>query len=723
MPRIHLLDNQTIDKIAAGEVVESPASVVKELVENSMDAGAKAITVEIKKGGIEFIRVTDNGTGISKDEMEKAFLRHATSKISCIEDLFLIESMGFRGEALASIASVSRVEVISKCAHSFMGTRYEIEGGNAKTLEEVGAPDGTTIIVRNLFFNTPARRKFLGSERTEGFHIIELMQQLALSRPDISFQLIQNGMTKFSTSGQGQLKEAIYRIYGRNFINEMIPVSYEENGIMIEGYLGSPSLVRSNRNLENYFINHRYIKSNVIAKSIECGYQEYLMQHKFPFCVLHFFMDTRQLDVNVHPTKKEVRFQDEESLKRIIDTAVKNTLHTREMIASFQLGEAKKASVTEKPRAAEPFELQRRAAEQKDSEIIFDEGFTIPAYENTVLARDNSNELPVEEENGYYEPETSKIRETDENSIEDGAARKENIEFFDENTEFIKGNPESIKETTESINDNPKCNPETIEPGNNNTESEDDFFEDTRMKNKILNLMQKKEQTNIHANIIKEKEHILVEKPRQLSLFPEENRVLSAEARSKYEIIGQVFDTYWIICYKDAIYFLDQHAAHEKVNYERLMKQYREGNVVSQQCNPPVIVTLTPKEQIALNEHLASFSKLGFEVEAFGGNEIAIRAIPLELFDSEPAQMFLSILEELSTISQQYVPDVIASKIATMACKASIKGGMKVSRQEIETLLDEMLTLDNPYHCPHGRPTLFSMSRYELEKKFKRIVD
>ena len=711
MPKINLLDHQTIDKIAAGEVVESPASVVKELVENSMDAGAKAITVEIKKGGIEFIRVTDNGIGISKEEMEKAFLRHATSKISCIEDLYLVESMGFRGEALASIASVSRVEMISKCADCLMGCRYEIEGGKSGKLEEVGAPDGTTIIVRNLFYNTPARRKFLGSERTEGSHVLDLMQQLALSRPDISFQLIQNGITKFSTSGQGQLKEAIYRIYGKSYIDEIVPVSYEENGITIEGYLGTPSLVRANRNLENYFINHRYIKSSVIAKSIESGYQEYLMQHKFPFCVLHFFMDTRQLDVNVHPTKKEVRFQDEETLKRIIDNAVKNTLHNREMIASFVLTEEHQDSEHNQPKTAEPFEVKRRLEEESASKNDFEEEISITFSDSNFQGYHIENQNLIDAE----DRESSFIEEQDETDFvfEDNR----NIASLDNNA-----SDSILKETAldeASLGSNKEHPYSDHELENNN----EDSYEDTRMKNKILDLMQKKNQTNIHANIIKEKEHILVEKPKQLSLFPEKERVLSAKARNEYEIIGQVFDTYWLISYKDAIYFLDQHAAHEKVNYERFMKQYREDAIVSQQCNPPIIVSLTSREQIALKEYLDNFEKLGFEIEAFGGNEYAIRSIPLELYCNEPTQMFLSILEELQTISQKPVPDVIASRIATMACKASIKGGMKVSRQEIEVLLDEMLTLDNPYHCPHGRPTMFSMTKYELEKKFKRIVD
>lgn len=631
---IKLLDPVTIDKIAAGEVVERPASVVKELVENSMDAGASRITVEIKKGGIEFIRVTDNGEGIHPSDMKTAFLRHATSKLATIEDLSFVTSMGFRGEALASISSVSKMECISKVPGALLGTRYYIEGGKPLEYSEVGAPEGTTMVVRNLFYNTPVRRKFLKSDAAEGNMIKDLMEHLAMSRPDISFQFIMNGQTKFSTTGSNDLREIIYRLYGREVIQEIIPMDYECDGILIQGYLGKPSINRPNRNYENYFLNYRYIKSDVIAGGLEEGYKPYVMQHKFPFCVLHISMNTKQLDVNVHPTKKEVRFMNNQAFFEILSKAVRDTLKEREMIPSVSL-DTKPSSVIQKEsafteRLPEVFEENRRGQEA-----------------NKVASQDE------------IKPEDSVI-------IEDILFEEDNVV--------------SEKEAGEAA----------------------------------------AKEINIHE--VKAPSCRPIVKPQQLSLF-EEEKVLSAKARKEYEIIGQVFQTYWLISYQDAIYFVDQHAAHEKVNYERIMQRVKEQRVMSQQCNPPVIITLSGSEENLFLENEAYFSKIGFTVESFGGNEYALREIPYDLFSTSPKDLFLSVLEQLSKYTGKDTPELITGRIASMACKASVKGGMRISRQEMEALLDEMLTLENPYHCPHGRPTMFSMSRYELEKRFKRIGD
>lgn len=723
MSRINILDHQTIDQIAAGEVVERPASVVKELVENSMDAGATVITVEIKKGGIEFIRVTDNGSGIDKDDMEKAFLRHATSKIACIEDLNIVRSMGFRGEALASIASVARVEVISKCEADLLGSHYEVEGGEQKLFEEIGAPNGTTIIVRNLFYNTPVRRKFLKSDTTEAIYITELMEHLALSRPDISFQFVLNNKTKFSTPGSGDLRDIIYRVYGRDYVKEIVPIDYEENGICIEGYLGTPVLNRSNRNLENYYINRRFIKSDVIAKGIEKGYQAYVMQHKFPFCVLHFSMDTAQLDVNVHPTKREVRFHDGKSFYELIVKAVQETLHSHEMIAGVHVEEDKN-EVPEHQEIPEAFEVNRLKDAGIDKEII--------APSKPVEVKTNSYSTDKEKLSSSIQEVNELADKEDEEFIFDDL-REENINLKNdssqENIEIDSTNHSHDNFESKEVSpvDNSEFKLEEIEKDidveTENNQDIDSVEEDNlRIHNKILNLMANSKPVDIHQNIIKEKDHILVQKPTQLSLF-EEERVLSAKARSMYTIIGQVFDTYWLITYNDSIYFIDQHAAHEKVNYERLMKQVESGEVITQQCNPPIIVSVPGKDQITLLTNLPYFEKLGFVIEEFGGNEFAIREIPLELYFNNPKTMFLDVLEELADTSISGSPESITSRVATMACKASVKGGMKMSKQEMEVLLDEMLTLENPYHCPHGRPTMFSMSKYELEKKFKRVVD
>lgn len=619
MAVIHILDEHTIDQIAAGEVVERPSSVVKELVENSMDAGADAITVEIKDGGIELIRVTDNGCGIMKEDLPNAFLRHATSKIHTAEDLCSVRSMGFRGEALGSIAAVAKVELISKHTDALMGNRYVIEGGTEKESEEVGAPDGTTIVVRNLFYNTPARRKFLKTTATEGGYVADLMEHLAMSRPDISYTFIQNRQVRFSTSGNGDLKEVIYRVYGKDTAREIIPIISEQDGMTIEGYLGTPVNNRSNRNFENYFINRRYIKSNLIAKGIEEGYKAYIMQHRFPFCVLHITMDTQEVDVNVHPSKMDVRFHDQQQFMDFIIKAVADTLSAREMIADCGLTpeqEEKKIS----REAPEPFEQKRKDQERQTD-------FRLQPEQNTILQK-------------------------------------------------------------------------ILEP---------------KPAGKVTSPIQKKNP------ILKERDHIFVERPVQMELF-DKQRVLSESSRKRYKIIGQIFDTYWLFELDDNLYFVDQHAAHEKVNYERLMKQLQENTIYQQQLNPPIVITVTGAERQMLLDALEYFEELGFEVEEFGGNEYAIRAIPLELYLNDPKDMFLETLNELAETGLTGTPEIIRQRIATMACKASIKGNMKVSLTEMDALLDELMTLENPYHCPHGRPTIFSMSKYEIEKKFKRIV-
>lgn len=668
MAQIHILDSETIDKIAAGEVVERPSSVVKELVENAIDAGATAITVEAKDGGIEFIRVTDNGGGMEKDQLRTAFLRHATSKIEDASDLMRIRSLGFRGEALSSIAAVSKVEVITKTKESMTGTRILLEGAREIDFEEIGAPDGTTFLMRNLFFNTPVRRKFLKQPATEGGYIADLMEHLALSRPDISFKLILGNQMKFHTSGNGDLREVIYRIYGREVANALVPIQKEQEGIRIEGYLGKPVQVRSNRNFEIYFINGRFVRSGVVSRAIEEGYREYLMQHKFPLCVLHITMDTERVDVNVHPTKMDVRFTNAPSFSALLCGSVKYALKSNEMIPDALLTSERELKAQERQekleressKTPEPFEEKRR-----DSYRVMEEM--------------------------RYEADRTKMREFVQNPV----------------WKRVKGN---------------------TEPEQPVLQAEEPFFTESQDKTLESGAAEKKLSAEGQEKVLESatvKEPASVSQPEisdvvQMNLF--EERILSEENRRKYRFIGQVFETYWLIEFGDKLLMIDQHAAHEKVNYEHLMKQYREKNVVSQRLLPPIVLSLSGQEQSVLEENLEVFTDLGFEVEEFGGSEYALRSVPVDLYGCQEKQMFLEVLDQLSEGGNFGSIRVIEEKIASMSCKAAVKGNNYLSQPEAEKLIDELLTLDNPYNCPHGRPTIITMSRQEMDKKFKRIV-
>ena len=684
---IHVLDSRTIDRIAAGEVVERPASVVKELVENAIDAGSTAITVEAKEGGIEFIRVTDNGCGIEREQLPTAFLRHATSKIEDADDLNHIASLGFRGEALSSIAAVSRVEIITKRKENLTGTRMVLEGAKEQSIDEIGAPDGTTFLMRNLFFNTPVRRKFLKQPATEGSYITDLMEHLALSRPDISFKFVLGNQTRFHTSGNGDLREVIYRIYGREIAAQLVPIQIEENGIKVEGYLGKPVLVRSNRNFEIYFINGRFIRSGVIAKAIEEGYKQYLMQHKFPLCVLHITMDTETVDVNVHPSKMDVRFSDGMAFARMLSEKIATTLRNREMIPDASL---------EDERSIQKKEQEDRKASWKEH--------TPEVFEK-------------KREESYRVMEAAKYE----------AVPKDRREFIQKpiwqethagiQTSLRK--PESVSEQTEVQSAAPAATPES---------KEDDFFVEAAPPEETKTSVQVPETTAAdaaqpaaptqEATVETEPE---VANAQQLNLF--EEKMLSMQNRSRYRIIGQVFDTYWLIQFEDKLFIIDQHAAHEKVKYERLMKQFHEKSVVSQRLMPPIIVSLTGQEESILHTYEDAFAQLGFEIEAFGGNEYALRSVPVDLYGCSERELFLAVLDELSQeTGNRGNFQVIEEKIASMSCKAAVKGNNRLSLQEAEELIDELLTLDNPYNCPHGRPTIITMTETDLEKKFKRIV-
>ena len=706
MPHIQLLDDNTIDKIAAGEVVERPSSVVKELIENSMDSGADAITVEIKNGGIEFIRITDNGCGIFKEDIKKAFLRHATSKITSIEDLNTVTSMGFRGEALASIASVAKVELVTKREDDFIGARYTINGGMEEGLEEVGAPTGTTIIVRNLFYNTPARRKFLKSEASEAGKIADIVEHLALCRPDISYTFINNGKTRFQTSGNKNLKEVIYRLYGKETANEVIPVSFEENGIEIQGFLGTPSLNRPSRNYETYFINRRFIHSNIIAKSIEEGYKAYVMQHKFPFCVLHIDMDTSELDVNVHPSKMEVRFHDGGVFHNTLTHAVAKTLSENEMIASVKLEEEKDAA-PQNVSHYEPFENSYRAAALSQAH---DATTATPSQADSAITATQESTADVSQNQFANVSRTNiaNVSQSDSNNVSQNIAESVSQEEFSFDDEGTGLGDNGVGATGPGVSDNMAA----VSVAGESTAGASGGAGGLAFKD-YTGLSYKKEEKTSYLKITKEN---------QFSIFDNE-KVISEKARRNYKIVGQIFKTYWIIEFNDKIYFVDQHAAHEKVNYERIMARVEKNEIYSQNLNPPIIVSLNPSECITLKENLEYFNKIGFEVEEYESSEFVIRAIPMELYFNNPKDLFLEIIADCDESGLSGTPDAITRNIATMACKASVKGGDEISYQEIEELLDELLTLENPYHCPHGRPTIFSMSKYELEKKFKRIVN
>ncbi len=687
MPTIHVLDSETIDKIAAGEVVERPSSVVKELVENAMDAGATAITVEIKDGGIEFIRVTDNGHGMDKEQVRKAFLRHATSKIDNADDLVRISSLGFRGEALSSIAAVSKVELITKTKGELTGTRLVLEGAVEKEFAEVGAPDGTTFLVRNLFFNTPVRRKFLKLPATEGGYIADLMEHLALSRPDISFKFQMGSQVRFHTTGNGDLKEVIYRIYGREVAASLVPIQLEQNGNKVEGYLGKPLLVRSNRNFEIYFINGRFIKSNIIARALEEGYREYLMQHKFPLCVLHITMDPGQVDVNVHPTKMDVRFSDGMTFCKMLSDGVHNTLKNREMIPNVKLDDEKEVRKAE------------RAEQVEKQKVHTPEPFEVQRVANHRVMEESNYKAASEQTKGLKSPN----------------------EFYKSPVwNRVKTAAEGIEKDKPAVAV-PIAKPKAVAPVAENSapETEDFFFEDNTIKPETAQSDVKSIATESVAMNAETTVAINVE-TEQMNLF--EEKLLSVDNRSKYRIIGQVFDTYWMVQYEDKLFIIDQHAAHEKVKYERLMKQFREKNVSSQRLMPPVIVSLSAQEEIVLSEHMETFESLGFEIEAFGGREYALRSVPVDLYGCSEREMFLEVLDELDGGVSRGSFKVVEEKIASMSCKAAVKGNNRLSLVEAQELIDELLTLENPYNCPHGRPTIIIMTQYEMEKKFKRIV-
>lgn len=714
MRKIAVLDQNTIDKIAAGEVVERPSSVVKELVENAIDAGATAVTVEITDGGKKLIRITDNGSGMEAEQIPLAFLRHATSKIEKVEDLEHIASLGFRGEALSSIAAVSQVELITKTPSSVSGSRYVIEGGQERSLEELGAPEGTTFLVRNLFYNTPARSKFLKSDMTEANYIHTLMEQLALSHPEISFKYIQNKQVKLHTSGNYSVKDVIYSVYGREIARALLEVSKENSFMKIEGFVGKPEIARGNRSFENYYINGRYVKNNIITKAIENAYRGFLMQHKFPFVSLRMEMEGNDLDVNVHPAKREVRFAREQEVYDAVYDTVRAALTRREMIpkVSVDSSSVKEEKEEKVSRAAvpEPFEQKRREelyGVRKPATSVVREA---AAPYRPAFSKDEEEMFSGTLRENQKLDEEKRLVEMQQAETEPSQNSSEKINIVPEKTDTQveqKTVQESVQDYVQKSEEAEPETPGTISEENRQSETEAVQPEITEMPE------EKAEQPETQ---ISEKQV----PPQQLELF--EEKLLAPESRSRIELIGQIFDTYWLVQFEDNFYIIDQHAAHEKVYYERMVKQFREHSIDSQYLNPPLIVTLSMQEEEILRSNMNYFEQFGFEIENFGGREYRISAVPSNLYGLTEEELFLEMLDNLASNNSKDTLDIFAARLATMACKAAVKGNHAMSRQEAEKLIDELLTLENPYHCPHGRPTIIAMTKTELEKKFKRIV-
>lgn len=645
MAQINILDKSTIDKIAAGEVVDRPSSIVKEVLENAIDAKATAITVEIKDGGISLIRITDNGQGIEKDDIKNAFLRHATSKIKNVEDLLCANSLGFRGEALSSIAAVTQLECITKTPSDLTGIRYVIEGGVEKSIEEVGAPAGTTFIIRNLFYNTPARRKFLKTAATESSYISNIVEKIALSHPEISIRFINNNQNKLHTSGNNKIKDIIYSIYGRDIATNLLEIDEAITDMHLTGYVGKPVISRGNRNNMIYFINGRFIKSKIINSAIEEAYKPYMMQHNYPFCVLHFQINSNYIDVNVHPSKMEIRFENSMDIYNIFYNAISDALKRRELIPEVieKTEHREKSYTVEKAnkhtREPEPFEVKRVMSEKNNIKEIY-----------------SISENQKADDKFFSDKDTS-VYDSYENSI---VAERDDRYSVSEN----KTKPE---ETNEFVN-----------------------------------------------------ESITIENSEQLNLF--NNVFLSEKERVKHKMIGQLFDTYWLIEYDNNLYIIDQHAAHEKILYEKILKSFKNKEITSQQINPPIILTLSMEEENIINRFKDNFEKLGYEIESFGGKDYAVRAVPANLYSIGQKELLMSLIDSLTETSTELKSDLITEKIASMSCKAAVKGNNRLSLEEANVLIEQLLQLDNPYNCPHGRPTIISMSKYEIEKKFKRIL-
>ena len=699
MPQIQRLDEKTIDQIAAGEVVDRPSSVVKELVENAIDANATAITIEIKEGGISFIRITDNGRGIPKAQVPIAFARHATSKLKSMEDLLTISSLGFRGEALSSIASVAQVELITKTSEELSGTKYKIEGSKEISLEEIGAPEGTTFLVHNLFYNTPARRKFLKSPQTEASYICTLTERLALSHPDISFQLIVNNQPKLHTNGNTKLKDIIYHIFGRDAACGLLPVQAKGSLISAQGYIGKPHTARGNRSYEMYFINGRYIKSPLLTKCIEDAYKPFLMKHQYPFTVLLLTIDGSLIDVNVHPAKMEIRFRQSEEIYTELTQMIRSALEHKDMVPQVTPDPDKKTRQTKK--SAEPIQKRPEPFEKKRLEAIAQAVKKDSPYErkytqgqNKELIKDKAEDLKIAQNTDLTKGAIEGQKIAQNADLKKNATEDLNVDLNTEQTKDQKStqNKEPAEDTAgnqKNAQQNGAITEPFIQPDSQSLP--------TPSCNQ-LTIAESAGVYSCHTDFIKEAK------------------------QQNYRLIGQLFETYWLVQVENELFIIDQHAAHEKVLYEKIMARLLEQEVSSQQLCPPIILTLTMQEQQIFESFQEAFVQLGFEVSPFGGREYALQAVPANLYGCSAKELFLEILDGLTYDTGKKTPEPVLEKIASMACKAAVKGSQKLSDAEARQLIFDLLGLEHPYQCPHGRPTMIAMSKTHIEKKFKRIV-
>ncbi len=734
---IKILDQNTIDKIAAGEVIERPMSVVKELVENSIDAGSTAVTVEIKDGGISYIRVTDNGSGIEADEVRKAYMRHATSKLETADDLNGIMSLGFRGEALSTIAAVTETEMITKTADSLTGIKYVISGGREVELSEIGAPNGTTIIAKNIFFNTPARLKFLKTAMTESSYINDLMIRIAMSHPGISFKFISNGKNILDTSGNDKLKDTIYAVYGRDITKNLLPVDHEEGNIRISGFVGKPFIAKGNRSFENFFVNGRYITNGVIYKAIEEAYKTYIMQHRFPFTVLFLSLPPEMCDVNIHPTKKEFKYENEKELFTTVYHAVSEALRDRELMPEWKDDETKQTGVVRETVRTTANTVNTADASNNTVDTI------VKNTEKARIIADASNKIS-----------DTIIHNTDNTRITTDTS-KTHADISDKSTETVRSESDNGRKISNvekkafpgigkpshgsySILEKllpPEYRSELAEKTGNYSAKQNDTNNDTSVNNNVsennnapehdkagsgASINREAENSRIFENIHKETEEEKIIVGEQKNLFNDD--YLSKEALQHHRIIGLAFDTYWITQYNDTLYLMDQHAAHEKVNYERFLKDFKERKIVSQRMFPPEIISLSSVEMDAVRNNLERFNETGFEIDEFGGNEVKISAMPVNLAGLDGRDIFLEFVTYLAGNTSGVTEDIFVHKLATMGCKAAVKGSQRITVEEAQKLIEELLTLDNPYTCPHGRPTIVKYTKAELDKKFKRIV-
>ena len=734
---IKILDQNTIDKIAAGEVIERPMSVVKELVENSIDAGSTAVTVEIKDGGISYIRVTDNGSGIEADEVRKAYMRHATSKLETADDLNGIMSLGFRGEALSTIAAVTETEMITKTADSLTGIKYVISGGREVELSEIGAPNGTTIIDKNIFFNTPARLKFLKTAMTESSYINDLMIRIAMSHPGISFKFISNGKNILDTSGNDKLKDTIYAVYGRDITKNLLPVDHEEGNIRISGFVGKPFIAKGNRSFENFFVNGRYITNGVIYKAIEEAYKTYIMQHRFPFTVLFLSLPPEMCDVNIHPTKKEFKYENEKELFTTVYHAVSEALRDRELMPEWKDDETKQTGVVRETVRTTANTVNTADASDNTVDTI------VKNTENARIIADASNKIS-----------DTIIHNTDNTRITTDTS-KTHADISDKSTETVRSESDNVRKISNvekkafpgigkpshgsySILEKllpPEYRSELAEKTGNYSAKQNDTNNDTSVNNNVSEnnnapehdkegsgdlINREAENSRIFENIHKETEEEKIIVGEQKNLFNDD--YLSKEALQHHRIIGLAFDTYWITQYNDTLYLMDQHAAHEKVNYERFLKDFKERKIVSQRMFPPEIISLSSVEMDAVRNNMDRFNETGFEIDEFGGNEVKISAMPVNLAGLDGRDIFLEFVTYLAGNTSGVTEDIFVHKLATMGCKAAVKGSQRITVEEAQKLIEELLTLDNPYTCPHGRPTIVKYTKAELDKKFKRIV-